>query len=210
MNNEELVKLCQQGSKEALELVIKHNQGMVFKLVNKFNLEGTSSVDREDLYQQGILGLITAVNKYDFENPRKAQFITYAVHWIYASMYRFIKNKNTNEEISLNVKAKGEEEKELINIVVCEDNPYEAIEHSLYIKELRRELELVMDKYLTLKEKDILKLRHGWIDNKPMSLKDISSLYNITTSWTRYIEQNAYKKIRKSPWGTKNRKLLAN
>ncbi|MDT8717816.1 sigma-70 family RNA polymerase sigma factor [Clostridium sp. 19966] len=208
MTNEELVELYQQGVTEALNSIIEQNQGIIFKFVNRFNLEGTSSVDKEDLYQQGVLGLINAAKKYDFNNPKKAQFVTYAVHWIYASIYRFVENKNTNEELSLNAASGAEDDRALIDNVLCEENQYEIIEHKIYVRQLRKELESVMDNYLTLKEKDILKLRHGWNDNSPMSLKDISDLYNITTSWTRYIEQNAYKKIRKSPWGVKKRNIF--
>jgi RNA polymerase sigma factor (sigma-70 family) len=79
-SNEELVYLLQQRDKQALKMLLDQNKGIVNKLVNKFYTEKTNSIDREDLMQEGFIGLILAANKYD--NPNKAQFITYAVFWI--------------------------------------------------------------------------------------------------------------------------------
>ena len=56
MTNEELVELYQGGDKKALDLIIDQNKGMVYKLVNKFYTEDTSSIDKDDLEQEGFMG----------------------------------------------------------------------------------------------------------------------------------------------------------
>src|SRR3712207_7622501 len=93
MTNEELVYLYQQGDKQVLDSLIEQNKGIVYKLVNKFYVEGTNSIDKEDLEQEGIIGLIIAAGKYDLNNPKKAKFITYAIHWIYSKINRYIKQR---------------------------------------------------------------------------------------------------------------------
>lgn len=39
---------------------------MVYELANKFYVEGTKSIDREDLDKEEIIGLIIAADKYSF------------------------------------------------------------------------------------------------------------------------------------------------
>lgn len=80
MTNEELVYLYQNGDRRALEELTLKNQGIINKLSSKFYTECTSSIDIEDINQEGYIGLITAAGKYDINNPKKAQFITYAAY----------------------------------------------------------------------------------------------------------------------------------
>jgi len=96
MKNEELVYLHQNGDRKALGELTEINKGIINKLANKFYIERTSSIDREDLEQEGYLGLIIAADRYDLNNPKKANFITYATCWIYQRMNSFIKTKNVN------------------------------------------------------------------------------------------------------------------
>ena len=113
MTNEELVKLYQLGDKQALEQLIEKNKGIVIKLVNKYYIDKTSSINREDLDQEGMIGLIIAANKYDLNNPKKASFITYAVFWVNQRLNRFVRQRNTNNEISLNKRIGEDEDTEL-------------------------------------------------------------------------------------------------
>ncbi|MEG2457997.1 MAG: sigma-70 family RNA polymerase sigma factor [Bacilli bacterium] len=95
MTNEELVVLYQQGNKKALEKLIENNQKFIYKVANKFYTKGISSIDKEDLIQEGTIGFIIACNKYDINNEKKALFITYAFHWIYSKIHRFITKRDT-------------------------------------------------------------------------------------------------------------------
>src|SRR3712207_259209 len=157
MTNEELVYLYQQGDKQALDSLIEQNKGIIYKLVNRFYVEKTNSIDREDLEQEGTIGLIIAARKYDFNNEKKAKFITYAIHWIYSKINRYINQRNTNDETSLNIHIGEDEENELIDTIKDIDYSYENVEEKIYIKELRQEIEEVMREYNTLEEREILK-----------------------------------------------------
>ncbi|RXI49126.1 sigma-70 family RNA polymerase sigma factor [Clostridium tetani] len=201
MTNEELVYLYQNGDKQALESLIEQNKGIVYKLVNKFYIEGTNSIDKEDLEQEGFIGMITAANKYDFNNPKKANFITYAIHWIYAKISRYINQKNTNNEISVYTPT-NEEDTTLLDMLEDEKNQYEVIEDRLYHEQLRNELETVMRENNTLREREVLKLNYGW-DNEPMTMKEIGELFNVTGSMARQIKVKAMRKIRSTSWARK-------
>lgn len=208
MTNEELVYLYQQGHKEALERLAEQNKRIIYKLANRYYTEGTSSIDKEDLIQEGYLGLIAAADKYDPDNEKKAQFLTYAIYWINQKMSRFVRTRCTNEETSLNTPIGDEGDSELMDYIEGVDYGFENVEEQLYIKQLREELDQVMNQYNTLKEREIIKLHYGWDTNKEMPLTDIGEIFDITKERIRQIESRALGKIRRSSWGERKAKEM--
>ncbi|WP_039657578.1 sigma-70 family RNA polymerase sigma factor [Clostridium tyrobutyricum] len=208
MSNEELVRLYQEGNKSALDELVENNKKIIYKLASKFYVKRINSIDITDLQQEGFIGLMTAAKKYDFNNPKKATFITYAVYWIYQKMQRFVKTKNTSDEVSLNTPASEEGGSELINYIEGVDYGFENVEDKLYNEQLHRELEEVMARYNTLMEREILKFRYGWNNYKCMSCGQIGEIYNVTGSRINNIEHTALGKIRRSPWGAEKAKEL--
>lgn len=203
MQNEGLVQLYQQGDKQALNELVEQNKGIVYKLANKFYTDKTNSIDIEDLQQEGFIGLITAANKYKFDIEHPCKFITYAVYRVYQRMSSFINARNTNEEISINMPIGDSDKAELVDTIKDQDNSYENIEDKLYCKQLRKELEEVMNKYNTLTEREILKLHYGWDNNKCMILKEIALVLGINPCSVRGIEYRAIGKLRRTVWGRK-------
>lgn len=199
MSNEELVRLYQSGNKQALEELVEKNEGIVYKLANKFFVEGSNSIDREDLIQEGYIGLMTAANKYDLNNEKRAKFITYAVHWIYNKISRFIKCKNTYEESSLNKPISVDGDTELQDSLEYQEIGFENIENKLYLSKLRCELESVMKENNSLIERNVLKLYYGW-DSKECTFDGISTLLGITSREVSNIERRALTKIRCTKW----------
>lgn len=209
MSNEELAQLYQNGDKPALNRLVEQNKGIVYKLVNKFYVEKTSSIDKEDLEQEGFLGLITAADKYKFDVEHPCKFITYAVYWIYQRIQRFITSKNTNAEISINTPL-GDDNMELLDTIKDEKCCYENIEDRIYNKQLREELETVMNKHNTLTEREILKLHYGWDNNECMSFNDIAELLRLNKNNVRWIEYRAMGKMRRTSWGVEKAKEIYN
>ena len=206
MANEDLVLLHQQGDKQALESLIENNKGLVMKIVNKFFIDRTSSIDREDLEQEGFIGLIMAANKYDFNNENKAKFSTYAIYWIYQKVSRFIKQKNTNDEKSLNAPINTDGEIEILDTIEGIDYSFENVEEKIYIGQLRVELENAMQENNTLKEREILMLHYGWDTNKESAYIEIADIFNISSGKIINIESTALKKLRHSNWGQEKKK----
>lgn len=208
MTNEELVYLYQNGDKQALDKLIEQNTGIVNKIVNKFYIEGTNSIDREDLEQEGYMGLITAANKYKFNIDNPAKFMTYAIYWIYQKINRFIKYKNTNYEISLNTPTGENGDTELMDCIEGVDYSFENIEEQIYRQELREQLEDIMNKYNTLQARNILKLHYGWDNNSCMALNEIAEMLNVSAERARQLKSKALRQIRSSPGGRELAKRL--
>lgn len=206
MSNEELVQLYQNGDKQALNSIIENNIGIVHKLANSFYVTRINSVDKDDLVQEGFLGLITATKKYDINNPKKANFITYAIFWISSKIRRFIYNRDTNDEISIDAPIKENKNIELSETIRDKENCYENIEDKLYYKQLRKELNETMNTYNTLMEREILKLKYGWDNDVCMTLLQIGDIFNISQRNINSIKDKALRHIRNSPWGHKKAK----
>lgn len=208
MSNEELVSLYQNGDKQALDKIIEQNMGIVYKLANKFYVKKSNSIDIDDLVQEGVIGLILAADKYKFNVENPCKFITYAVYWVYQKIQRFVKTKNTNSETSLYTPIGEKDDAELIDLIKDEKNNIEALEEKLYIKQLRKELDQVMDKYLTLKEREIIKLKYGWDNNKCTSNVEIAQVFNIIPSTLGGVLQRSYMKMWRTPWGQRKAKEM--
>lgn len=85
----ELSKRIKQGDLKARDEMIKRNLRLVSHICKKYS---ASNVDFDDLYQEGVIGLIRAVDKYDGE---RAKFAQYAYVWIKSAILKAIEAENT-------------------------------------------------------------------------------------------------------------------
>ncbi|MDY4604028.1 sigma-70 family RNA polymerase sigma factor [Clostridium tertium] len=217
MNNEELVQIYQNGNNKALEELIVSNKRIIYKIANKYN--GINrELELDDLIQEGVLGLIASAKKYKFDIEKKAKFITYAVYYIDRYIHRSV-NGGSSKEIgnnklyssctSLNIPMGEEgETRELGEFIEDIDYGYENIEEKLFLKNLRKELEELMQTNNTLEQREILKLKYGW-NSKPMTLNDIADIFSITRDKVRNIEYMALRKLRNSSWAMNHIKEFA-
>lgn len=84
---EELISRSQAGDKEAAELLIEENSGLIWAIVRRFLNRGAEA---DDLYQLGCLGFLKAVEGFDLEFG--TQFSTYAVPKISGEIRRFLRD----------------------------------------------------------------------------------------------------------------------
>jgi len=80
-----LAKRVEQGDEEAVELLIRSNLRLVVSIAKKYLGRGLSMLD---LIQEGNMGLMKAVKKYDWR--RGFKFSTYATWWIRQAITRAI------------------------------------------------------------------------------------------------------------------------
>lgn len=84
---EDLIRRRQAGDKEAADLLVAENAGLIWSVAKRFLGRGA---DAEDLYQLGCLGFLKAVDGFDLEFG--TQFSTYAVPKISGEIRRFLRD----------------------------------------------------------------------------------------------------------------------
>lgn len=83
----ELLKLAKDGDKVAKDKLVESNVGLVWSIARRFVNRG---YDIDDIYQLGCIGLIKAIDKFDFSFEVK--FSTYAVPMITGEIKRFLRD----------------------------------------------------------------------------------------------------------------------
>lgn len=82
-----LIQLAHQGDEKAKEKLVEENTGLIWNVVKRFVGRGQ---ELEDLFQIGSIGLLKAIDKFDFSYDVK--FSTYAVPMIAGEIKRFLRD----------------------------------------------------------------------------------------------------------------------
>ena len=96
-----LIARSQAGEKEAREVLIEKNLGLVHHIVRRFAGRG---YELEDLFQIGTIGLMKAIDKFDLKLGVK--FSTYAVPMIAGEIKRFLRDDGP-VKVSRTIKENG-------------------------------------------------------------------------------------------------------
>lgn len=80
-----LIQKAQAGDVNSRNIVVERNIGLVLRIAGKQYIK--DAYDREDYFQEGVFGLIRAVEKFDVS--RGFAFSTYAEAWIVSMIQRY-------------------------------------------------------------------------------------------------------------------------
>lgn len=82
-----LIQKSHDGDEEARTQLVKENLGLIWCVVKRFLGRG---IESEDLFQIGSIGLLKAIDKFDF--TFQVKFSTYAVPMISGEIQRFLRD----------------------------------------------------------------------------------------------------------------------
>ena len=218
ISHEEEIKLCRQAqlqdhtSKYAMTKMVNANIGLVEKIANKLYIKN-DQYSFEDLYQEGVFGLIRGVNKFD--PSVGCRFSTYSYYWIYSYIMRYCENNLGKIRIPTHLREKMRKQKDnkveldrlkskvpsvvSLNTIVGEslslDNVVTYTENLSFDDEMENVLD-VMDEVLNEREHQVLCSRYGIRGEKPLSQRECAKLHNVTHGAIYLIEKKSIKKIK--------------
>ena len=100
----ELVRQFQEtGDKKSLDKIVLGNLGLVHKIVGRFPVKN-ASCSYDDLFQEGVAGLIHGIRKFD--TKRGYRLSTYSYNWIAAYVRRAFQNTSRNVRIPVHMSDK--------------------------------------------------------------------------------------------------------
>lgn len=109
---EELIAKSQSGDRNAGEILVTENSGLIWSVARRFMGRG---VEADDLYQLGCLGFLKAVEGFDLEFG--TQFSTYAVPKITGEIRRFLRDDGA-VKVSRSIKEQAASIKSSRNLLV--------------------------------------------------------------------------------------------
>lgn len=85
-----LIELAQNNDTRAMELLVKHNRKLVYKIAHAYKDRG---VEAQDLVSEGTIGFMHSVKKFDL-SMKDICLSTYATLWIRQQIDKYIMNSS--------------------------------------------------------------------------------------------------------------------
>ena len=190
---QELLKQVKLGDEQARKTLIESNLRLVTMIARQYR---RPKIELLDLIQEGNIGLIEAVDKFDAEMGYR--FSTYAVWSIRKAIQEFLGEENAIESLDSIIEDDGEEvflsdmikdAETILGGPSCEiiDAQLEQIEEQQRIFE---RLDTIPER-----EREVLMMLYGFKD-KPMSLQDIADQLGMSHERVRCIKNTALERLK--------------
>lgn len=180
-----------KGNMKAREKLISHNLRLVAHIVKKY----TNSLEADDLLSVGTIGLIKAIDTFDYD--KKVQLSTYVARCINNEILMLIRaNKKHKNVVSLNsLTSNNEDDKdlELKDVLSSDDEEiFVQVEQNLMIQKIKKIITEKLDK----REQAVVKLRYGIDCDKAYTQKEVATKLGISRSYISRIENKTLKIIK--------------
>lgn len=177
------------GDLKARDRLIHHNLRLVAHIVKKYY---AGSLEQDDLISIGTIGLIKAVKSFD--NTKGARFATYAARCIENEVLMTLRSgKKTQNNISIQEPIECDKDGNSLTINdVVSDNSF--IDEDYESKEEREKLYAVVAE-LCGRERQIIILRYGLSNIKPLTQQEVADILKISRSYVSRIEKKALERL---------------
>jgi|Deesub1362A_J573_1020465.scaffolds.fasta_scaffold00385_5 RNA polymerase primary sigma factor len=186
----ELAKRIERGDKEARERMILSNMRLVISIALRF---ASSGIPIEDLIQEGTLGLIRAVDGFDWRKGYR--FSTYASWCILRAMQIAIQRHRAQDPPEGTVSVDQLLEHGYDEVAAFTRDPEVSPEDEL-LHLLLPEAVYKAIQGLSQRERAIIKLYYG-LGGSSLSLPELAALFGVSISRIRQILRNALRKLRR-------------
>lgn len=195
------IKRWEDGDREARRVLIERNLRLVAYLVKKYT---NSDYSVDDLISIGTIGLIKAVDTYRY--GKGVRFATYASKCINNELLMTFRSaRKQSREVYLYEPVGGDDgEGNSLNFLDILETTDEDIPERMEREERIKSLYCYIEKYLTEREKMIIRLRYGIppkqdnTDLPEVTQREIACRMGISRSYVSRIEKKALIKLRRA------------
>ena len=186
---QDLLKLVKQGDEQARKILIESNLRLVTNIARKYR---RPNVELLDLIQEGNIGLIEAVDKFDADMGYR--FSTFAVWRIRISILKFLGEDDKIVSLDTPIKEDGDH--------LCLSDTIEDKETILGSPSCSRiEMEEPKDLHNQLttlppREREVITLLYGIGIKRSWSLREIANKLGLSHERVRCIKNRAIKRLR--------------
>lgn len=182
----------QNGDMHARDILIERNLRLVAHIVKKYMNSGKET---DEMISVGIVGLVKAVNTYNFE--KGSRLATYAARCIDNELLMLMRgDRKLSWEVSLYDPIGTDKEGNEITLLSILEHEDEDIIDQLDKKQSLRKLSKILSKVLTPREYFVVIRRYGLYGHHETTQRELAEQLNISRSYVSRIEKKALEKLR--------------
>lgn len=182
----------QNGDMHTRDILIERNLRLVAHIVKKYMNSGKET---DEMISVGIVGLVKAVNTYNFE--KGSRLATYAARCIDNELLMLMRgDRKLSREVSLYDPIGTDKEGNEITLLSILEHEDEDIIDQLDKKQSLRKLSKILSKVLTPREYFVVIRRYGLYGHHETTQRELAEQLNISRSYVSRIEKKALEKLR--------------
>lgn len=185
------IDLKDDGDPKAKDILIEHNLRLVVFLAKKYENTG---VDLEDLVSIGTIGLIKGINT--FSKDKNIKLATYASRCIDNEILMFLrKNKRIRTEVSIDASLSYDGEGNELHLEDVLGTAPDIVSKGIE-EETERTIMINEIMHLKPRDRDIMILRYGLMNNEELTQKEVAEKLGISQSYISRIEKKVIKRLK--------------